>query len=85
MKHFIRFAAVAAVTALSSSTALAGNWVVPAPTNGLALANLTTKDTVYVWNVGQKAWINRGMSLKPVWKRMLMQLYSLTAVIISME
>ena len=62
MKHFIRFAAVAAVTALSSSTALAGNWVVPAPTNGLALANLTTKDTVYVWNVGQKAWINRGES-----------------------
>lgn len=34
----------------------------PAPTNGLALANLTTKDTVYVWNVGQKAWINRGES-----------------------
>lgn len=62
MKHFIRFAAVAAVTALSSSTALAGNWVVPAPSKGLALANLTTKDTVYVWNVGQKAWINRGES-----------------------
>ena len=99
MKQFFRFAAVAAAAALSSSTALAGNWVVPAPTNGLALANLTTKDTVYVWNVGQKAWINRGeswgtqavinassgMSLKPVWKRMLTQLYSLTAVIISME
>lgn len=62
MKHFIRFAAVAAVTALSSSTALAGNWVVPAPSKGLAVANLTTKDTVYVWNVGQKAWINRGES-----------------------
>ena len=62
MKQFFRFAAVAAAAALSSSTALAGNWVVPAPTNGLALANLTTKDTVYVWNVGQKAWINRGES-----------------------
>lgn len=49
MKQFFRFAAVAAAAALSSSTALAGNWVVPAPTNGLALANLTTKDTVYVY------------------------------------
>lgn len=58
MKHIFRFAAVTMLTALSSSTALAGNWVVPAP-KGQAL---TVGDTVYVYNVGAKAWINRGES-----------------------
>lgn len=61
MKQVFRFAAAAAVAAMTSSTAFAGNWVVPAPA-GKALSSLTTKDTVYVWNVGQKAWINKGES-----------------------
>ena len=58
MKQIFRFAAVAMLTAMSSSTALAGNWVVPAP----AGQPLATGDTVYIWNVGQKAWINKGES-----------------------
>ena len=51
MKQIFRFAAVAMLTAMSSSTALAGNWVVPAP----AGQPLAVGDTVYIWNVGQKA------------------------------
>lgn len=58
MKQIFRFAAVAMLTAMSSSTALAGNWVVPAP----AGQPLAVGDTVYIWNVGQKAWINKGES-----------------------
>ena len=58
MKQFFRFAAVAMLTAMSSSAAFAGNWVVPAP----AGQPLTVGDTVYIWNVGQKAWINKGES-----------------------
>ena len=58
MKQIFRFAAVAMLTAISSSTALAGNWVVPAPKG----QPLTVGDTVYVYNVGQKAWINKGES-----------------------
>lgn len=58
MKQIFRFAAVAMLTAMSSSTALAGNWVVPAPVG----QPLATGDTVYIWNVGQKAWINKGES-----------------------
>lgn len=58
MKQFFRFAAVAMLTAMSSSAAFAGNWVVPAP----AGQPLTVGDTVYIWNVGQKAWVNKGES-----------------------
>ena len=58
MKQIFRFAAVAMLTAMSSSTALAGNWVVPAP----AGQPLAVGDTVYIYNVGQKAWINKGES-----------------------
>ena len=58
MKQIFRFAAVAMLTAISSSTALAGNWVVPAP----AGQPLAVGDTVYIYNVGQKAWINKGES-----------------------
>ena len=58
MKQIFRFAAVAMLTAMSSSTALAGNWVVPAP----AGQPLAVGDTVYIWNVGQKAWVNKGES-----------------------
>lgn len=61
MKQIFRFAAVAMAAALSSSTALAGDWTVPVPA-GKDLANLTTADTVYVFNLGQKAWINKGES-----------------------
>ena len=56
MKQIFRFAAVAMLTAMSSSTALAGNWVVPAP----AGQPLAVGDTVYIYNVGQKAWIKIG-------------------------
>ena len=58
MKQIFRFAAVAMLTAMSSSTALAGNWVVPAPVG----QPLAVGDTVYIYNVGQKAWINKGES-----------------------
>lgn len=58
MKQFFRFAAVAMLTAMSSSAAFAGNWVVPAPVG----QPLTVGDTVYIWNVGQKAWVNKGES-----------------------
>lgn len=58
MKQFFRFAAVAMLTAMSSSAAFAGNWVVPTP----AGQPLTVGDTVYIWNVGQKAWVNKGES-----------------------
>ena len=55
MKHCFRMLAVAALGLLSGTTAMAGSWNYPAP-KGQALS----KDTVYLWNVGQGGFVIGG-------------------------
>lgn len=58
MKQFFRFAAVALLAAMTGTIAKAGEWTVPAP----AFSPLAVGDTIYIYNVGQKQFINKGES-----------------------
>ena len=63
MKQNFRILALSALAMLGTGTAIAGDWVVPAPTfqamNPVA-SDAKTADTVYVWNVGQQGFVAGG-------------------------
>ncbi len=56
MKHFLRYLSLMLFATMTSLNVSATDWVIPTP----SFSQMTTEDTVYIYNVGANRFYNRG-------------------------